>query len=128
MTVRTIDVEPAPAQAPAEGGATTNILADLRAAGDGGGGAAEATPMRPLRRISPQTIIVVMVLAASAGALYLMRRQGMQAGFRFDAIPLEKNLEKVSEKTSADERRILDDLARSTAEARVPPEKIQTNP
>lgn len=106
-----------------------SILADLRASGDELAPAPEAAGISaPRRRVSPQTVILVVVLCASAGALYFMRKKGIQSGVTFTTPPVEKELEKVRGKVSADERRILAELARSTAMARSAPIKIEKNP
>jgi hypothetical protein len=119
---------PTPAVEPAEGAqATTNLLADLTAGGESGSSAGDVLPASPRRSLSFQTLVVVLVLAASGGVLYLMRKQGMQSGFKFQPLPVEKELAKVRTRAAADEQRILGELARSTLES-LPNEDIQKNP
>jgi hypothetical protein len=122
MSARTAPPEPQ-----AETPQTPGLLTDLRSAGDASGALPEVAPVAPRRSVSPQTLILALVLTASAGSLYMMRRQGMRGGLHFDPVK-SPDLENVKTKSSAEERRILADLARSTAIADAPAGKLDKNP
>jgi len=66
--------------------------------------------MRARRRIPTQTIVLLIVLAVSAAALYFMRQYGMKSGMTFDPI-LVSYEEQDGEKARTYER-IMADLAR----------------
>jgi hypothetical protein len=107
---------------------SANILADLRAVGESLAPEPQAAPSRAIRRVKPQTLVLVLVISATAAVLYVMRRQGMKNGFHFNETLQIKDYDKARVKSTADEVRILAELARSTDPGALPPEKIQTNP
>lgn len=111
--------------------APTDILTDLRSAG-GGGGAQNlgdlGSTAKPSRRVSMQTLVLALVLVASGASLYMMRKQGMQGGLKFNKVTVAPEIEKVSAATSAAEVRILADLARSSMPATSDAERLQKNP
>jgi hypothetical protein len=121
-----------PDTSPSDAEKTSTILADLRASGEPEPESAELSSLAapPARRVSTQTIIVALVLVISGAALFLMRKQGMNAGIHFDrAVTIEKDLTKVkSAPVTPAQQRILADLIRSRDLAPVPGEKIQKNP
>jgi hypothetical protein len=103
-----------------------NFLAELRG-GEAGetqilGGAA------PRNKVSLQTLVVVGVIVASAGMLYAMRRYGMGAGMRFETIKIDYNWDKASPLTAAQQRRVLDELARSGTPIQPPVDHLPKNP
>lgn len=107
---------------------TSSVLAQMRGGGDDVAGPAPVAPT-PGRGARVQTIVTVLVLAASAAALYAMRRQGMAAGVSFDKVPeVEYNLDPVATQPTPAQMRILADLERSSELARVTAEKLPKNP
>jgi hypothetical protein len=112
------------------GESTGGLLSDMRPSGGTPAPLADAAPpTAPRRKINPQTLVLALVLSASGAALFMMRKQGMRGGLNFNhTSSVENQVEKVRGKSSVEEQRILSDLARSTALAAVPPEKIQKNP
>jgi hypothetical protein len=116
----------------ADGAATGSILSDLRASGDGPAEGPDLGSLaaRPTKRVSLQTIIIAMVLVASGGALYLMRKQGMNSGMHFDGtVKIDTDLAKVKPiaHTPA-QQRMLEELAQIQDRLPAPAEKIQKNP
>lgn len=122
MSARTAAAEPA------DTARSAGILTDLRATGDSSVAVPEPAPSAPRRKVNPQTLVLALVLTASGAALYMMRRTGMRGGLTFQKTLDAQDLDKVRGKSSAEERRILADLARSTAIADAPAEKIDKNP
>lgn len=107
-----------------------DILTDLRSAGGGGAQTLGdlGSSSKPARRISMQTLVLALVLVASGASLYMMRKQGMQGGLKFNKVTVAPEIEKVSAATSAAEVRILADLARSSMPATSDAERLQKNP
>lgn len=105
-----------------------NILAEIRGgdapvlAETGFAGAA------PKRKFNVQTIILVVVIAASAGMLYAMRRHGMGAGFTFQTVKIDYEWDSISPLTVAKQQRVLDDLARSGQPIKAPVDQLPKNP
>lgn len=124
MTSRTPTEGRSESDAPTSG----NILAELRggeapvlAEGSFGGSA-------PARRYNLQTIILVVVVAASAGMLYAMRRHGMGAGFTFQTVKIDYEWDHLSPVNQAQQQRVLDDLARSGQPIKVTVAQLPKNP
>jgi hypothetical protein len=107
---------------------SANILADLRAAGEALAPEPQAAPSRVIRRVKPQTLVLVLVLSATAGALYVMRRQGMKNGFHFNDTVQIKDYDKARVISAADEARILRDIVRSVKDDQSAAGPLQTNP
>jgi hypothetical protein len=70
----------------------------------------EAEVPRPRRRFPTQTLLLLLILSASAGALYGMRKYGMQSGFSFKTV--EVTLEDQDIERARTYERIMIDLAR----------------
>jgi hypothetical protein len=64
---------------------------------------------RPRRRMPGQMIVLVLVVGVSAGALYGMRRYGMQSGFNF--IPVQTDISTADTQKAQTYERIMADLA-----------------
>lgn len=109
---------------------TGSLLAQMR--GGGGDPGVDPEPEVGARRQRPvrvQTVVVALVVAASAGALYMMRRQGMAAGVNFEKTPvIEYALDQPPPRATAEHKRILADLARSGTPTQVPAEALPKNP
>jgi hypothetical protein len=125
---------PTPGKNEKEGPAS--ILTDLQ-----GTGAAEETPVMPdlggigttstksKYKVHTQTLVIALVLLASGGALYLMRKQGMGAGIKFTPPKIDYDMEKASRPADDQHaKQVLDDLESSQNPANLPSEKIQKNP
>jgi hypothetical protein len=55
-----------------------------------GMGIAEELPaLRPRRRFPTQLLVLALIVGVSAAALFAMRRYGMRAGFKFDAVDVD---------------------------------------
>lgn len=107
-------------------GEASGLLADLRGSGDARSAGSESR-VPSASKVSTQAVVFTIVLAISAGALYLMRRQGMGAGMTFQTVRIDHDFEK-PQGTTAAQQRILDDLARSGSPSQVPVEKLPKNP
>lgn len=123
------DVNPSPSGTPETPGAT-NILTDLRASSDSGPALGDLGPLsaRPTRRVSMQTLVLSLVLTASAASLYTMRRQGMGAGMKFQTPSMGPEIDKVKGQSNVTEQRILADLARSSLPMQGGTEPLSKNP
>ena len=51
--------------------------------------AEEAPALRPRRRFPTQVLVLLLIVGVSAAALSAMRRYGLQAGFKFDAVDVD---------------------------------------
>jgi hypothetical protein len=122
----TTDLNPAPEQPPADG-AAAGILSDLKGSEEAAAMGDLSLGARPKRRLSMQTLVLVLVLVASAGALYLMRRQGMEGGMKFKTPAIAHELDKAPP-SSTSEVRILADLAKSSMPQRDAEARLQKNP
>jgi len=120
------DVNPAPS----ESAGTSAILADLRASSDSSQPLGDLGPLsaRPKRRLSTQTLVLALVLTASAASLYVMRKKGMGAGMKFHTKEMATEIDKVNGQTNASEQRILAELAKSSLPAQSQTEPLQKNP
>lgn len=125
---------PPPAKAPeTEQDGTASILSDLKSGGEQSvmpdlGGVNPSTPASKFK-VHSQTLVIALVLAASGAALYMMRKQGMGAGIRFDPPKIDYNMNKIA--TPADEKHtqeVLHDLERSQEPTEAMVDKIQKNP
>ncbi len=65
---------------------------------------------RPRKRTSSQFVILVLILSCSTGALYAMRRMGMQSGFQFKTV--QADFEGVDADKARTYERIMADLQR----------------
>jgi hypothetical protein len=118
-------------QAGKEGSA--GIMSDLQGTAGGSGESPALTDLgplsaRPRRRVSLQTMLVALVLALSAGAIYIMRRHGMDGGMKFKSMSLAADIEKVKGATPGSEQRILAELARSSQLPQGDQAPLQKNP
>ena len=113
---------------------TASILADLKgAAGETQAmpdlGAGASTSRASKLKVHSQTLVIALVLLASGGALYMMRKQGMGSGVDFNPPRLDYDIDKASKGPSdAQQREILSALARSQDPSQVHAEKIEKNP
>jgi len=140
MSGKPITTDLIPATPAPDAAASAGILADLRPAAAGPEAGVEASPTlgelssltaRRTRRLSMQTLVVAVVIAASAAALYLMRKQGIQAGMRLKTNPTMANeIEKVTgpATSSGAEQRILADLVRASMSASDDFAHLEKNP
>jgi hypothetical protein len=117
-----------------ESNGTASILTDLKSGGSEQsvmpdlGGVTTSAPGSKFK-VHSQTLVIALVLAASGGALYMMRKQGMGAGIRFDPPKIDYDMNKISK--PADEvhaRQVIDELEKSQSQGQVAGEKIQKNP
>jgi hypothetical protein len=117
-----------PGTAPAPEGAS-GILADLKTTGDGAGMEDFSTlAARPTRKISIQTLVMGLVLVASAASLYTMRKQGMNAGIKFKATAITGDIDKFKPAPDGSEKKILGDLARASQPSQAEAEPLSKNP
>jgi hypothetical protein len=108
-----------------------NILTDLRASDDAPAPGPELSGLstRRARRLNTQSFVLALVLTASAGSLYMMRKQGMKAGLNLDTqVKFTDDIAKIRTTTTATQQRILADLERSTSPLETPLEKLRKNP
>jgi len=80
------------------------------AQGDGQGRDAASPPPRRRVRVPQQTIVMLVVLSVSAGAIYGMRTLGMKAGIAMGIDPIEYSAPTQDRRQGYD--RIMNDLAR----------------
>lgn len=117
---------------PGESAGTSNILADLRATGEGPSEGQDLGSLtaRPERRLGMQVLVIPLVLLLSGGALFLMRKQGMNAGMHFDrGVKIDDDVARVKPIAhSPEQQRILEELALYQDLRPAPAEKIQKNP
>lgn len=116
-------------------GAPSNILSDLRASSDTTpsgptGPELSGLPSRSVRRVNTQTLVLALVLTASAASLYMMRKQGMGAGIKFNTtqVKIDADIDNLHAPTTAVQQRILADLERGTEPQQLALEKLHKNP
>ena len=112
------------------GSDSAGILSDLRASSGSDPALGDLGPLsaRPKRRVSVQTLVLALVLTASAASLYTMRKQGMGAGMRFKTPAMAPEIDKVKGQSTMAEQRILAELAKSSLPAQGETEPLQKNP
>lgn len=105
-----------------------NILAELRGA-PAGEAAPETLPAAPRKRISPQTLILALVLVASVAAIWTMRKQGMAAGVGFTEIKaINYEPEKLKPEDITKRQQVMAELARSAVGAALDEQPLLKNP
>lgn len=91
------------------------LLAELRGSAnspDAAPGTEAVMSSRPRRRISTQSLVLALVLAASAASLYTMRKQGLSAGISFAPVKLDAP-DGLRPEDARQQQRIMAELARS---------------
>ncbi len=106
----------------------SSILSDLRGGAAEGAALVDAAPSLGVGKVSVQTLIVVLVVTASVGILFMMRRQAMGAGINLNVAKIDYPLDKAPPAASVEQTRLLSELSRSTSPPQVPPERLQKNP
>lgn len=107
-------------------GGAASLLSDLRSSA--GTGELGAAPKPPKARHSSYLLLVVLV-AVSAGVLYGMRRYGMNSGIVYDkAVEVQYTSAGKSGASAAEAAKMLQELERSGAPVEVPKEAADRNP
>lgn len=84
----------------------------------------EAIAAPPRSRVSVQNVMIVALVALSAGSIYTMRKFGMGAGMEFDQAPIALASAELDPKAVAAFDRVLTELERSNRPVQIPREAL----